>query len=129
MFPLKSVGSVPGSEVREGFQPVRMEMLQILERRQRGDAKMERAVECLGVRVFREPGGLGRDPGSHFITAGRNWLCTRTEGRALAPSPFLGTRGGSTLPESRAGSGADRTFRETSVSRGETPMAGSHSFV
>lgn len=49
MFPLKSVGSVPGSEVREGFQPVRMEMLQILERRQGGDAKLERAVECLGV--------------------------------------------------------------------------------
>lgn len=51
------------------------------------------------------------------------------QGQRAGHSPFLGTRGGSTLPESRAGSGAGRTFRETSVSRGETPMAGSHGFV
>lgn len=123
MFPLKSVGSVPGSEVREAFQPVKMEMLQILERRQK-DGK-----SCLvsqGACVLR---ARTAGEGSHFITAGRNWLWTRTEGRALAPSPFLGTRGGSILPESRAGSGAERIFWETSVSRGETPMAGSHGFV
>lgn len=105
-------------------------MLQLVERRQRGGAKMERAVECLGAHAFREPGGLGRDPGSHFVTAGRNWLWTRTERAGhWPPAHSLAREVGAPCQNPGLGAGAEKTLWETSVSRGETPTAGSHGFI
>lgn len=115
MFPLKSVGSVPGSEVREGWKCFRS--------LRGGREVLPSWKELSSVSGCEGWGGIQALILSLLAGAGSG------QGQRAGHSPFLGTRGGSTLPESRAGSGADRTFRETSVSRGETPMAGSHGFV